>query len=70
LEEIFFKEWPMARNQSSEFKRNLYGCCGIAYGKKSLEEIFFKEWPMARNQSSEFKRNLYSKFAEECDAVA
>ena len=25
LEEIFFKKWPMARNQSSEFKRILDG---------------------------------------------
>ncbi len=33
----------------SEFKRNLDGCCGIAYGKKSLGEIFNKIWPMARN---------------------
>ena len=27
---------------SSEFRRNLNGCCGIAYGKKSLGEIFNK----------------------------
>ena len=27
---------------SSEFKRNLYGWFGVAYGKKSLGEIFFK----------------------------
>ena len=27
---------------SSEFRRNLNGCCGIAYGKKSLGEIFVK----------------------------
>ena len=25
LEEIFFKEWPEARNQSSDLRRNLYG---------------------------------------------
>ena len=25
-----------------QFKRNLYGCFGVAYGKKSLEEILFK----------------------------
>ena len=25
-----------------QFRRNLYGCFGVAYGKKSLEEILFK----------------------------
>ena len=25
LEEIFVKEWPEARNQSSDLRRNLYG---------------------------------------------
>ena len=31
------------RNQSSEFRGNLDGCFGVAYGKKSLEEIFLKK---------------------------
>ena len=52
LEEICIKEWPGARNQSSDLRRNLYGYFGVAYGKKSLGEIFFKEWPEARNNLS------------------
>ena len=31
------------RNQSSEFRGNLDGCFGVAYGNKSLEEIFLKK---------------------------
>ena len=40
------------RNQSSEFRGNLDGCFGVAYGKKSLEEIFLK---MLRERKKYFK---------------
>ena len=48
LGEIFNEIWPLARNQSSEFRWIFL----VAYGKKSLEEIFNEIWPLARNQSS------------------
>ena len=49
---------------SSDFKRNLYGWFGVAYGKKSLEEIFVKYCASARNifnypRTKIFKQNPY-----------
>ena len=50
IESGFFWHWCFLgsgemshRNQSSEFRGNLDGCFGVAYGKKSLEEIFLKK---------------------------
>ena len=40
--EIFNEIWPLARNQSSEFKRILDGCFWGLLRKKSLGEILFK----------------------------
>ena len=37
LEEIFFKEWLGARNQSSDLRRNLYG--NKIFKQKSLTKI-------------------------------
>ena len=48
---------------SSEFKRNLNGCCGIAYGKKSWRKSLLKYCASARNLfkfrlRSDDKKNL------------
>ena len=57
LEEIFFKEWLMARNHygSTEHTEDteFFGSC---FARNLWRKSLIKIWPGARNQSSEFRR--------------